>query len=164
MRSHGLKIGGRPFNARISSIPESTMAAWFIAFDLVTNRARTSSAASQWPTSSPIQAREHSAIVADESCAAQAANRQGRENGLSPVAFAPGGLGAVLAEGARARAHLGEEVHQRPGERVLLETIVHVLAALLAPDQAGALEHRQMLGDGRLRHRVGEALSDLARG
>src|SRR5262245_59482160 len=49
---------------------------------------------------------------------------------------------AVLAERTRARAHLGQKVHQRRRERLLLEAIVHVLPALLAPHDAGILEHR----------------------
>ena len=53
--------------------------------------------------------------------------------------FAPGGLGAVLAERTRARAHLGQEMHQRAGQCVFLESIVNVLAALLAPYEARVL-------------------------
>src|SRR6266568_7313377 len=57
---------------------------------------------------------------------------------------------AVLAERARAWAHLGQEVHQRRRQRFLFEAVVHILPALLAPHDAGVLEHRKMLGNGRL--------------
>src|SRR5215510_10102348 len=58
----------------------------------------------------------------------------------SLVLFFPrGGCRAVLAERARPRAHLGQEVHERARQRVLLEPIMNVHAALLAPDQPRVL-------------------------
>src|SRR5262249_15979157 len=46
----------------------------------------------------------------------------------------------VLAEGTRARTHLGQEMHQRAGQGVFLESIVDVLATLLAPYEARVLQ------------------------
>src|SRR5215831_11820845 len=69
---------------------------------------------------------------------------------------------AVLAECARARAHLRQEVHERTRQRVLLEPVVDIHAALLTPNQPSVLQHRQVLGDGRLRHHVGKTLGDLS--
>src|SRR6185369_15628071 len=50
--------------------------------------------------------------------------------------LAPGGLCAVFAEGARARAHLAEEVHERVGQCLLPQAVVDVLSTLLPPHQA----------------------------
>src|SRR5215472_19085827 len=52
---------------------------------------------------------------------------------LLALSLALGGGRAVLAEWSRARAHLRQEVHERARQRVLLEPVVDVHAALLAP-------------------------------
>src|SRR5262249_29957829 len=61
----------------------------------------------------------------------------------SLVLFFPrGGCRAVFAERARPGAHLGQEVHERACQRILLEPIMNVHAALLAPDQPRVLQDR----------------------